>query len=106
MLVKKFQNGNIHMKLDSEEILQVTNDLRGVNRSHWFGICELDDLFWNDLRVDYFGTEWLYLIDDNKALVYMINSYGWNNFEELLTGKTVIFTPCGTTDDEEYKEEC
>lgn len=75
MTVKKFKN-TLHLKLDdiNESIYEPNND----------------ELFWNDIYIE-FSDGWTFLHDANKDKVCFVNDYGYNLFDDLKTGKTVIF---------------
>jgi len=75
MTVRKFKK-TLHIKLDdpNEDIFNPNND----------------ELFWNDLYIES-SDGWLYLHDANRDEVCCVDDYGYNLFNELKTGKKVIF---------------
>ena len=72
MKVTKFRN-TIHLKLDHP------------NES----IYDNEELFWNDLYIE-FSDGWKYLHDCNRDKVCFLDNYGFDVFNELRTGKTVV----------------
>lgn len=77
MYIKKFMNGNIHLKLEEE------NGLEEI-------LCS-NDLFMADLYIYSSSVDgWLYIYDTNRNLVYWLNGYHFNEIDELLQGKSVI----------------
>lgn len=50
-----------------------------------------DDLFWEDMTIEQFGTEWTYITHQNSNTVYMLDDYGYDCFQELNnTGRTKV----------------
>ena len=89
MTVKKF-NKTLHIKLDdpNEDIIYPNND----------------ELFWNDIYIET-SDGWVYLHDTSRNKVCMVDSYGFNLFDDLKTGKTVIFHYIDNDPDYEFNEE-
>ena len=75
MKVTKFKT-TLHLKLDSSN----ESPFEPLN----------DELFWNDIYIES-SNSWLYLNDTNRNQVCCVNDYGFDLFNELKTGKTVVF---------------
>lgn len=96
MKIKKFNNGNINLKLEfNYDVIDSLDKILNCN-----------ELFFNDLyfKIDSDGNLWM--IDYNKQLAYDISIYPfyaetWKSvcfFKDLTNGKTVKLIPYGTID--------
>lgn len=71
---------------DNELIITLQEDVEEVTFEQLF-----EDLFWDDMYHESFGTEWNYITHENSNTVYMLDDYGWNCFRELNdTGQTKV----------------
>ena len=59
-----------------------------------------DDLFNNDLTYYHsYQDEWQYLYDANRNLVFTLDNYGWNAFDDLITNGTVTLDGAENTNE-------
>lgn len=65
MIIKKFKNGNINLKLESCDI---EDNIVDENVYH-------DDMFMHDLYIEQGEDGYNYILDHNKQLVYYLGSY-------------------------------
>lgn len=65
MIIKKFSNGNINMRLEK---CDVENRMVNENIYH-------DDMFMSDLYIEQGDDGYSYILDHNKQLVYYLGSY-------------------------------
>lgn len=62
-----------------------------------------DEFFWNDLSFHHSNQDgWYYYYDANRDLVFPINDYGYDLFQDMLNGNTVEIE--GRENDETYAD--
>lgn len=86
MLIKKFKNENISLKLEKTDHPALDS------------IMDSDDLFMADLYIHQSRSGWRYLIDTNAQKAYSLDDYGYDTLEELITGKTARVYPMNEDD--------
>lgn len=94
MNIKEFKNGNLHIKLEKDEIASIKSGKTSV----------IEQIYYNDFNpmgAEYcisnyaVASDWAY---NGGYNYYSITSYDWDDLEK---GKMVILKPLDTTDLEE-----
>ena len=86
-MIKKFKNGNIHLKMEENQKDKTITDLQ--NGEAFYN----EEFFWNDLYIQMIDG-YAYIVDFNTQRVYDIphNHYGMF-FEDIAKCKKIILYP-------------
>lgn len=90
MIIKKFKNGNINLKLEKSDYFYY-GDKNGLNIDKIYDVLTMDDLYFNQIN------GYMYLVDFNKSLMYDFSDCYINILEYLksllVDNKTVKLFP-------------